>query len=287
MTDSPADHPEAPTEARADARDPGHRGTRDPHPSARAPGARAPSAGGDRPAPDGSGHVANTRHYRYYELCMVAFVAVLLCSNLIGPGKTCLVFGVTFGAGNLFFPISYIFGDVLTEVYGYARARKVIWAGFGAMLFATVMSVFVINVPADPGEPYNQVIQPALEVVFGNTWRIVAGSILAFWVGDFVNSYVMARMKVLSRGRHLWMRTIGSTIGGQLVDSAIFYPIAFAGIWNASTLVAVIGFNWAFKVAVEVVFTPVTYLVVGWLKRAEHEDYFDNHTDFTPFSLRD
>ena len=207
MTDSPTDHPETQTEAGA--------------------GAQAPEA--DRAAPQSSGHVANTRHYRYYDMCMVAFVTVLLCSNLIGPGKTCLMFGVTFGAGNLFFPISYIFGDVLTEVYGYARARKVIWAGFGAMVFATVMGVFVIHAPPNPDEPYNKVIQPALEVVFGNTWRIVAGSILAFWVGDFVNSYVMARMKVLTGGRFLWMRTIGSTVVGQLADSAIFYPVAFAG----------------------------------------------------------
>jgi len=229
----------------------------------------------------------NRRHYRFYDFCMVGFVTVLLCSNLIGPGKTCVVFGVTFGAGNLFFPISYIFGDVLTEVYGFARARKVIWAGFGAMIFATVMGQFVIHAPVDPNEPYNKVIQPAIEVVFGNTWRIVAGSIIAFWAGDFVNCYVMAKMKLLTQGRHLWTRTIGSTITGQAVDSAIFYPLAFLGIWEPGTLVGVIVFNWVFKVAVEVVLTPVTYAVVGWLKRAEHEDYFDNNTAFTPFSLRD
>ncbi len=232
------------------------------------------------------GHIPNPRHYRYYDFCMVGFVTVLLCSNLIGPGKTCVLFGVTFGAGNLFFPISYIFGDVLTEVYGYARARKVIWAGFAAMVFATMMAQFVIHAPPDPGEPFNKTIQPALEVVFGNTWRIVIGSILAFWAGDFVNSYLLARMKVWTRGRHLWSRTIGSTVAGQLVDSAIFYPIAFAGVWETSTLVSVVAFNFAFKVGVEVVFTPVTYLVVGWLKRVEHEDYFDDHTNFTPFSLQ-
>jgi len=232
-------------------------------------------------------HAANPRHYRYYDFCMVAFVTVLLCSNLIGPGKTCIAFGVTFGAGNLFFPISYIFGDVLTEVYGYARARKVIWAGFGAMVFATGMSWVVIHIPADPGEPFNKLIQPAIEVVFGNTWRIVLGSIIAFWAGDFVNSYVMARMKVWTQGRHLWTRTIGSTMVGQLVDSAIFYPIAFFGIWETSTLASVVAFNWLFKVGIEVVCTPLTYAVVGWLKRAEREDYYDEHTSFTPFSLKD
>lgn len=237
--------------------------------------------------PPAAGHVANPRYYRYYAFCMVGFVTVLLCSNLIGPGKTCIVLGVTFGAGNLFFPISYIFGDVLTEVYGYARARKVIWAGFGAMLFATVMSQIVIHMPASPTEPFNQTLQPALETVFGNTWRIVLGSMVAFWTGDFVNSYVMARMKVWTRGRHLWSRTIGSTLVGQLADTVIFYPIAFLGIWETSTVVAVAALNLVIKIGVEVAFTPLTYLVVGWLKRAEREDYYDEHTSFTPFSLRD
>ncbi len=235
----------------------------------------------------------NGRHYRYYDLVMAAFVTVLLCSNLIGPGKTCILtlpligLTLTFGAGNLFFPISYIFGDVLTEVYGYARARKVIWAGFGAMVFATIMSFAVIHFTPDPNEPFNERMQPALEVVFGNTWRVVVGSILAFWVGDFVNSYALAKMKLLTGGRLLWTRTIGSTILGQGVDSLLFYPIAFAGIWDNDTLLRVVMFNWLFKVGVEVVFTPVTYLVVNWLKRAENEDYFDRHTNFTPFSLQD
>ena len=229
----------------------------------------------------------NVRHYKYYSLVMAGFVTVLLCSNLIGPGKTCILFGITFGAGNLFFPISYIFGDVLTEVYGYARARKVIWAGFGAMIFATLMGLFVIHVPADPNEPFNEVIQPALEVVFGNTWRIVIASIVAFWCGDFVNSYVLAKLKVLTGGRHLWTRTIGSTAVGQGVDSVLFYPIAFLGIWEPGTMWKVIAFNWAFKVSVEVLFTPLTYAIVNWLKRAEGEDYFDSRTDFTPFSLKD
>lgn len=241
--------------------------------------------------------LANPRHYKYYDLAMAAFVTVLLCSNLIGPGKTCVLplpfelpgvgKAVTFGAGNLFFPISYIFGDVLTEVYGYARARKVIWAGFGAMIFAAIMGFFVIHFPADPDEPYNQTIQPALEIIFGNTWRVVVGSICAFWAGDFANSYVMAKMKVWTHGRHLWTRTIGSTIVGQLVDSALFYPIAFLGIWSPGTMIKVVVFNWFFKISVEAVFTPVTYAVVGFLKRAENEDYYDRTTDFTPFSLSD
>jgi uncharacterized integral membrane protein (TIGR00697 family) len=236
-------------------------------------------------------HTRNTRHYRYFDLIMAAFVAVLLCSNMIGPGKSCLVtvFGVSlvFGVGNLFFPISYIFGDVLTEVYGYARARKVIWAGFGAMLFYVVMSQIVIAMPVNPAEPFNARLQPALEICFGASWRIVSASILAFWVGDFVNSFVLAKMKLVTGGRWLWTRTIGSTTLGQFVDSAIFYPLAFANVWEAETIVNVVLFNWLLKVAVEVCFTPLTYLIVGWLKRAEQEDYFDVHTNFTPFSLTD
>jgi hypothetical protein len=236
---------------------------------------------------------ARGRHYRYYDLVLGGFVTVLLCSNLIGPGKSCAVrvpvldTALVFGAGNLFFPISYIFGDVLTEVYGYARARKVIWAGFAAMVFATVMSQVVIRMPPNPDEPFNRLIQPALEVCFGNTWRIVAGSILAFWAGDFVNSFVLAKMKVWTQGRLLWTRTIGSTMAGQGVDSIIFYPLAFWGTWTTTTMASVIAFNWAFKVLVEVVFTPVTYGVVNALKRAEGEDFYDTDTDFTPFSLED
>jgi queuosine precursor transporter len=232
----------------------------------------------------------NARAYRYYDLVLGGFVAVLLCSNLIGAGKTVLLalpFGLSlsFGAGNLFFPISYIFGDVLTEVYGYARARRAIWCGSGALLFATLMSNVILAMPPDPSEPYNLSLQPALDVVFGSTWRIVAASILAFWVGDFVNSYVLAKMKIRTSGRLLWARTIGSTVAGQLVDSVVFYPIAFYGIWKTSTLIEIIIFNWALKVLVEVVCTPLTYAVVNGLKRAEGEDHFDVGTNFTPFSL--
>lgn len=240
----------------------------------------------------GIAHDPRTREraHRYYDIVLGGFVTVLLCSNLIGTGKTVLLglplgLSLSFGAGNLFFPISYIFGDVLTEVYGYARARRAIWCGSGALLFAALMSNVILGMPADPSEPYNQSLQPALEVVFGSTWRIVAGSIMAFWVGDFVNSYVLAKMKVRTEGRMLWARTIGSTIAGQLVDSLVFYPIAFYGIWTASTLVKIIIFNWALKVSVEVLCTPLTYLVVNGLKRAEGEDHFDVGTNFTPFSL--
>lgn len=231
--------------------------------------------------------MSQARHYKYYDLVMAAFVAVLLCSNLIGVGKVCSVLGVSFGAGNLFFPISYVFGDVLTEVYGYARARKVIWAGFAALAFAAVMGLVVIHMPSDPRVPLNERLQPALELVFGYTWRVVIASMLAYWAGDFANSYVLSKMKLLTKGRFLWTRTIGSTIVGQGIDSLIFYPIAFWGIWPNDAIVRVVVFNWLFKVAVEVVLTPITYAVVYALKRAEKEDYYDWETNFTPFSLRD
>lgn len=241
--------------------------------------------------------VENRRRYRYYDLVMAGFVTVLLCSNMIGPGKTCILHlpfelpwigaALVFGAGNIFFPISYIFGDVLTEVYGYARSRKVIWAGFGAMIFYALMSQVVLRLPPNPDEPYNQVLQPALETVFGVGPRIVAASILAFWAGDFANSYVLAKMKLLTRGKLLWTRTIGSTLVGQLVDSSIFYPLAFLGVWENRVIVQVIAFNCAFKVAIEVLLTPATYAVINFLKRAENEDYYDRNTNFTPFSLRD
>lgn len=230
--------------------------------------------------------------FRYYDFLVAGMVAVLLCSNLIGPAKVCtlelpLIGSLSFGAGNLFFPVSYIFADVLTEVYGYARARRAIWAGFGALIFASAMAAIVVQMPASTSEPYNATLQPALEIVFGSTWRIVAASILAYWVGDFINSYVMAKMKLWTQGRHLWTRTIGSTIAGQGADSLIFYPLAFYGTWSNEALLAVIGFNFVMKLSVEVLFTPVTYAVVNGLKRAEGVDTFDSHTDFTPFSLRD
>jgi uncharacterized integral membrane protein (TIGR00697 family) len=155
------------------------------------------------------------------------------------------------------------------------------------MLFATVMAAIVLRLPPSPDEEFNAVLQPALETVFGNTWRIVAASIVAFWVGDFVNAFVLAKMKLATKGRWLWMRTIGSTIAGQGVDSLIFYPIAFAGVWESETLMAVVAFNWFFKVMVEVLMTPATYLIVGWLKQREQVDHYDSNTNFTPFSLKD
>jgi len=222
------------------------------------------------------------RRYRYYDLVMAAFVTVLLCANLIGPGKVAKIGPITFGAGVLFFPISYIFGDILTEVYGYARARKVVWAGFAAEAFASMMAWVVISFPPAPSWPH----QAAYETVFGATWRIVLASRLAFFAGEFCNSYVLAKMKVWTAGRRLYQRTIGSTIAGEAVDSLIFYPVAFMGIWSREQLLTVMVTNYCIKVGWEVLATPVTYRVVSWLKRAEDEDYFDRDTDFNPFTLQ-
>lgn len=234
----------------------------------------------------------NRPAFRYYDWVVAGMVTVLLCANLIGPAKVASVTlpglgSFNFGAGNLFFPMGYIFADILTEVYGYARARRAIWAGFAALLFAAVMSWVIVNLPAAADEPFNEALQPALSLVFGGTARIVLASIFAYWVGDFVNNYVMAKMKVWTAGRWLWTRTIGSTVCGQAADSLLFYPLAFYGTWTNDALTSVIAFNFVFKLSVEVLFTPVTYWVVGRLKRAEGMEVFDTHTRFTPFSLRD
>ena len=222
------------------------------------------------------------RRYRYYDLVMAAFVTVLLCANLIGPAKVAKVGPLTFGAGVLFFPISYIFGDILTEVYGYARARKVVWAGFAALAFASLMASIVVWFPPAPGWPH----QEAYRTVFGSTWRIVLASLVAFWTGEFCNSYVLAKMKVWSEGKSLYRRTIGSTIVGEGVDSLIFYPVAFLGSWPPEQVLTVMVTNYGIKVGWEVLATPLTYRIVGWLKRAEHEDYYDRNTDFNPFTLQ-
>ena len=224
--------------------------------------------------------------FRYYDFVMAAFVAILLLSNVIGAGKVAQVVlpGIgpwPFGAGILFFPVSYVIGDVLTEVYGYARARRVIWAGTVAVVFMAFMSWVVVALPPAP----NWTNQAAYATIFGQVPRIVLASVCAFWAGEFVNSYVMARMKVRTAGRHLWMRTIGSTVLGEGVDSLIFYPLAFLGAagFTPGLVVTVMFTQWALKVAWEVILTPVTYVVVAALKRAEGVDVFDRGTDFTPF----
>ena len=224
---------------------------------------------------------APRRQYKYFDLVMASFVTVLLCADLIGPGKIAKIGPIEFGAGVLFFPISYIFGDVLTEVYGYARARRVVWSGFAALAFASFMAAIVVWFPPAPDWPH----QAAYETVFGGTWRIVLGSLLAFWAGEFCNSYLLAKMKVRTDGKYLWTRTIGSTIVGEGVDSMIFYPVAFLGIWNIHQVFAVMATNYCIKCGWEALATPITYRVVAFLKRVENEDYYDRDTDFNPFTL--
>ena len=225
--------------------------------------------------------------FRYFPYVMAAFVAILLLSNLIGASKPSYVMlpnGVqwSFGAGVLFFPVSYIIGDVLTEVYGYANARRVIWTGFTALLFMAFMAAVVVALPPAAEWPG----QEAYEFVFGNSWRIVLASMVAFWAGEFANSFVLARMKVWTRGRLLWTRTIGSTVVGQGLDSLIFYPLAFYGLagWPIEQLWQIVISQWLIKTAWEALLTPVTYLVVGFLKRREGVEVFDTDTDFSPFA---
>lgn len=241
----------------------------------------------DKPTPVREDASDRAIRFRYFDFVMAAFVTILLLSNLIGASKPSYVTlpgGAqwSFGAGVLFFPVSYIIGDVLTEVYGYARARRVIWTGFAALAFMAVMSWVVVSLPAAEGWDG----QAAYEKVFGNTWRIVAASMVAFWAGEFANSFVLAKMKVWTAGKHLWSRTIGSTFVGQGLDSLIFYPLAFYGLagWPPELLGQVVLSQWAIKTAWEALLTPVTYAAVGWLKRREGVDVYDDATDFSPFA---
>jgi len=247
------------------------------------------------------GNAGARRHFRFFDYMLAAFVTILLLSNLIGAAKLSIVDGHVFGAGILFFPISYILGDVLTEVYGYANARRCVWVGFFAMLFMAFMSFVVVAMPPfaqwgcaasdDPRfagvlarEGAGAICQATYESVFGSTWRIVAASVIAFWAGEFVNSFVLAKMKVWTGGKWLFTRTWGSTIAGQAIDSLLFYPIAFFGVWTSQSVLEVLVTNWALKVLWEIVLTPVTYAVVGFLKRTEGVDVFDVDTDFSPFA---
>jgi queuosine precursor transporter len=229
------------------------------------------------------------RQYRYYDLVLGAFVCVLLCSNLIGVRKVTQVSWngeelFAFGAGNLFFPIAYLFGDILTEVYGYARSRRVVWAGFAALAFASFQSFVVVQLP--PAAEFRD--QAQLEWAFGSTWRIALGSLVAYTCGEFVNSFTLAKLKIATQGRLLWTRTIGSTVAGEAVDTLIFYPLAFYGEpWMPDALlVKIMVANYFIKVGWEVLATPLTYRVVAFFKRAEQEDFYDRNTNFTPFSLK-
>jgi uncharacterized integral membrane protein (TIGR00697 family) len=223
-----------------------------------------------------------TKSFHYYDLIMVAFVVLLLCSNLIGASKVCSVFGVNFGGTLVFFPITYLFGDILTEVYGYQRSRKVVWAGFIALIFASFVAWFIILLPAAPSWDR----QRELTLIFGQTPRLVMASLLAYFVGEFANSFVLAKLKILTQGKWLWTRIIGSTLIGEGIDSALFYPVAFYGVWPNPLLLNVLITSYLFKITWEITMTPLTYRVVDFLKKVENEDYFDTDTQFSPFSLK-
>ncbi len=218
--------------------------------------------------------------YRYLDVITAAFVTTLLCANLIGASKVVRLGGFTFSAAVIFFPVSYIFGDVLTEVYGYAKSRRVVWLGFGAMLFTSFVSLVIVALPALDLEQ-----QEMVRRIFGQTPRIFLASLVAYFVGEFLNSFVLAKMKVLTAGKWLWARTIGSTVIGEAIDSVLFYPLAFAGVWSWDIVLAVSATNYGIKVLIEVLMTPVTYWIVARLKSAEHEDYFDRDTRFSPFAF--
>lgn len=231
----------------------------------------------------------SAHRFRYYDFAMAATCVIIVCSNIIGAGKVAHFGAFTFGAGVLFFPLSYVLGDVLTEVYGYARARRVVWAGFAAAAFAACMAAFITWIPAAPA--WNVDLggvdkQTAFAVNFGQAPRIVFASVMAMWAGELSNAYIMARMKVASAGKHLWRRTIGSTIVGEGVDSLIFYPLAFLGSWDFKLVLTVMATNYVLKVLWEALLTPVTYRIVGFLKRVEGVDVYDRDTNFTPFSVK-
>jgi queuosine precursor transporter len=218
--------------------------------------------------------------YRYLDVITALFVAILLISNIASTKIT--TFGpFTLDAGTILFPLSYILGDILTEVYGFARARKVIWIGFFCNILMAAIFMLVAVLPASPDWPN----QSAFEAILGQTPRIVLASMIAYFAGSFMNAFVLAKLKLRTNGKQLWSRTIGSTLVGQLFDTLLFIIIAFWGVLPTEVLVSLVVSNYLFKVGIEVLFTPITYGIVNKLKKTEHEDYFDKKTDFNPFAL--
>ena len=223
------------------------------------------------------------RRFRYLDALTTAFVVILLVSNLVAQKLVRIhlfgSFAVTTSGAMLLFPITYIFGDIFTEIYGYAASRRAIWLGFFGTALLYAVSALVIALPADPEFHH----QAAFITVFGILPRILVASLTAFWAGEFANSYTLARLKLITRGRWLWTRTVGSTVVGQLVDTILVVVITFAGLYSPGKLFQIVWQGYLLKVAYEVLATPLTYLVVNFLKRAEHVDTFDTHTNFNPF----
>jgi uncharacterized integral membrane protein (TIGR00697 family) len=222
------------------------------------------------------------RSYRHFDLVMALFVAVVLISN-VASTKFVKLGPFSFDGGTILFPVSYIFGDILTEVYGYRRSRRVIWTGFGCAALMAGVFALVGALPAAEGWEN----QAAYQAILGTTPRIVLGSLVAYFAGEFSNSFVLAKMKIWSQGRWLWTRTIASTLVGEGVDSVLFVLIAFAGAIPWSLLWVTVASNYLFKCGMEALMTPVTYWVTGALKRSEQEDVYDVGTDFNPFKMRE
>jgi uncharacterized integral membrane protein (TIGR00697 family) len=225
-------------------------------------------------------NVSPQQRLRYFDLLGMAFVSVVLVSSI--TASKLISFGpFTFTAGIIIFPLAYIFGDTLTEVYGYAKARRIVWMGFAANLFmSVVIAIAVILPPAQGWE-----LQEQFAAVLGQVPRIVFASLIAYICGEFANSYVLAKMKLWTEGKHLWTRTIGSTIVGEGIDTVIFVVVAFWGLLPGSLILTTIISAYIFKVAYEIIATPLTYIVVGWLKRAEGVDHYDRTTNFNPFHV--
>jgi uncharacterized integral membrane protein (TIGR00697 family) len=230
-------------------------------------------------------------HYRFLEMFIVIFVVILLISNLVGAKIISLGslhiagldIAIRFGGGNLLFPFTYIFGDIFTEVYGYAGSRRAIWLGFFASILMAIVCALIVALP--PAPEFHE--QRSYEVVLGIVPRMVAASLIAYLCGEFVNSFVLAKMKIFTKGRHLWTRTIGSTMSGQFVDSIIFMIVAFAGLQSLGTIWELIYSGYLFKVIYEAAMTPLTYWIVNKLKHAEGVDVYDVRTDFSPFASGD
>lgn len=226
-----------------------------------------------------SAHWSRAHEYRYLESFTLLFVVVLIISNLIAP-KFFALGPLRISAAQILFPITYIFGDIFTEVYGYSASRRAIWFGFFASFLMVGVSYLAVVIP--PAPEFKD--QAAFETIFRPVGRIVAASLLAYWCGEFANSFTLARLKVLTRGRYLWTRTIGSTVVGQAVDTTVVMFAAFYGTRSVSVILNLIVSGYTIKVVYETLMTPVTYAVVNWLKRAEGVDHFDYHTNFNPFA---
>ena len=221
------------------------------------------------------------KNYKYLDIITTSFAVVLILSN-IASSKIAALGWLSFDGGTVLFPLAYIFGDVLTEVYGYAKSRRVIWIGFAMNLLMVLVFLVVGKLPADP----TWGLQESYNSILGVVWRIVLGSLAAYLVGEFINSYVLAKLKIKTQGKKLWLRAIGSTVIGQFFDTTIFLIIAFAGIlpWNLIWKIWIV--NYIFKIIIEIILLPATYHIVGWLKRKESEDYYDNNTNFNPIKIK-